>query len=306
MTEVGAAVPAHSYAPSTRVAEILRWAKSELDSIPYEATSRWAFYQVVQKQGIPKGLYRKFLKWTSRARKSWWEGWTPSTLMDDSREITGRGSGLPTYAEWVRAAAREEVTLGVSDRQKNVLLVLFEAAAMSRQFDHYLAPLRVATAPFQGDASIAHKWAIAKRLERLHQEAPSKPVVVLYFGDLDPKGLEIPVNALRDIWRWMRATDLGDTLSPVGDEDFSSDGGKFRWIRVGLNPEQIPRLHISDNPEKPGTYQWEALSDPQARDLILPAVRRFWDQKIVDAVEREEEEGTRRWRALMKRHAGPD
>ncbi len=294
------------YTPTKDVAQILKWARSEIEAVPYEVTTRWVFYQVYQQYGVPKELYRKFLKWTSRARKGFWDGWSPTTLADDTREIADRGGGYDDADEWVESFLDDECLLSTEMRQRNIVLVLFEAAAMRRQFDYYLAPLRVATAPFQGDASIRHKWEIAKRLERLHEKFPDKPIRVLYFGDLDPKGEEIPVNALRDIWSWFEADDIeGDTLHATanleGTQVWRTSDGKFEWRRVGLNRPQIPRLRIRENPEKPGTYQWEALNDEQARTMILDAVRTVWDAGVIAAIESEENATTARFREDLRR-----
>ncbi len=293
-----------TYRPSPEVSKILVWAREQIDNVPYEVTSRWAFYQVVQVRGVPKRLYRLFLKWTSRARKAFWNGWNPTTFSDDTREIDVRDGGYETPQEWINHFREEECYLAVASRQENIVLVLFEAAAMKSQFDYYLGPLRVSTAPFRGDASISHKWKIAKRLEALHKAHPEKSITVLYFGDLDPKGLEIPRNAMRDIWSWIRADDLGTTLNPKerkGREEWSGPGGKFRWIRVGLNQDQADALNIAENPEKPGTYQWEALNDEQAGQLILDAVREFWSEDVVREVDEEEQAATKRWQGAIAR-----
>ncbi len=312
-----------TYRPTPDVSKILEWAKQEIDAVPYEVTSRWAFYQVVQKYGIGKGMYRKFLKWTSRARKAFWNGWHPALLADDSRgirlpvrtvaktenlDLLMQGGGYDDPEEWFEHFPEERCTLSVQARQRDVLLVLFEAAAMSSQFDYYLDPLRVVTAPFQGDASIRHKWEIARFLDRQHKQYPDKRIVVLYFGDLDPKGLEIPRNALRDIWKWLGAEDIESELAYnvlLGErmglgEVWQDVDDKFRWIRVGLTPDQVGRLNIPENPEKPGAYQWEALSDAQAGRLILQTVHGFWKEDVVKEVEAAERRAERKWQGLLR------
>lgn len=292
-----------TYRPTPEVGKILEWAKQEIGSVPYKVTARWTFYQIVQRYGLAKADYKRFMKWTSRARKAFWNGWHPDVLADDTRTVHVLDGGYPTPQAWIEHFIEEQCVLEVRSRQKNVVLVLYEAAAMTAQFEYYLGPLRVSYAPFRGDTSIPHKWGIAKRLERIHKARPKKPIVVLYFGDLDPKGLEIPNNALKDIWNWIEARDLGDTLDPVeqdGLEEWRSRNGKFRWIRVGLNEDQVQRLNIPENPEKPGTYQWEALSDAQAGELILEAVRRFWDEDVVRWLERDEVRAEERWRQIIR------
>lgn len=296
------------YEPSARVAEILNWAMEELKGIPYEASTRWAFYQVAQHHGLKKTAYRTFLKWTSRARKNDWGGWTPTTLIDDTRAIDARGGGFSDPSDWFDSFRNRNCVLEVASRQDVVLLVLYEAEAMSRQFEYYLAPLRVSSAPFKGDASIRHKADIAAMLADAHEDDGEKPVVVLYFGDWDPKGLEIPRSALKDIWRWfVRRGDevppleqLGDATGAAGREEWRTPDESFRWIRVGITGEHVARWHMPDNPERPGTYQWEALDDQAASELILGAVREFWDEGVVGEVAQEEQDATGRFREAIE------
>jgi hypothetical protein len=289
-----------TYRPGPEAAEVLAHALREINSVPYEVPLRWTFYQVVQRYGFGKDRYDYFKRIVSKARKEYYAGWRPDTLIDETRWIDQRGKGhfLPAgYYSLVRNAKCE---LDVRARQPNSLLVLFEAAAMRRQFDHYLGPLRISSSPLQGDASIPHKWNIAKWIDERRQVWPEKPVVILYFGDYDPKGLEIPWNAISDIWEWVerhppvKGADKVSGRHSVGFE--SEDAEKwFRWVRVGINADQVGDLGIAENPEKPGTYQWEALPDERARKLILGAVGKYWDSKIVEQVERSEGRIQRRW-----------
>jgi hypothetical protein len=53
-------------------------------------------------------------------------------------------------------------------------------------------------------------------------------------------------------------------------------------------------LGIPDNPDKPGEYQWEALPDDAAREMIIGAVGRYVDADIIDEVERESVEAGRK------------
>jgi len=121
----------------------------------------------------------------------------------------------------------------------------FEANAMRGQFEHYTEHIMLR--PFGGDPSIPFKWNIAAHLTRM-AERFSKPIVILYFGDLDPKGMIIPESAVRDIREW--CTD------------------DFEFIRCGLNPGHETEFSLIENPERPGTYQWEALDDGSAHELI--------------------------------------
>lgn len=108
---------------------------------------------------------------------------------------------------------------------------------------------------------------------------PGKPIVVLYFGDLDPKGLQTPESAVSDIREWCSAD--------------------FEFVRCGLNPGDEIRLDIPERFDNPGEYQWEALSDDQARDLITSHVDRYLDRAVFEAVAERERDAVDRLRRAV-------
>ncbi len=234
-----------TYKPNNRVAEILNKAMALIVSVPYSVPGRWVFYQLVQRYGLPKSDYKNFKAWTSRARKDFWNGWTPTTMYDSIRSAIIRGVPEPA-----RPAEPDRT------REQNYYVELwFEARSMFDQFWYYTEDYYVTLVPFMGDASIPFKWEMAKRLEKRHRTY-GKPIVILYFGDCDPKGEMIPKSALKDIRAWCSAP--------------------FKFIRCGLTPGQAKQYGLPENPEKPGYYQWEALEDKLASKIILDNLKKFW------------------------------
>lgn len=110
--------------------------------------------------------------------------------------------------------------------------------------------------PFGGDPSIPYKYDLAQHIN-LQQSQFGKPILVLYFGDLDPKGRQIPESAFYRIKQWC-----------------SCD---FQARRVGLNPGDEVRYSIPEQPNKPGAYQWEALDDDAAGARIDGAMETVFD-----------------------------
>lgn len=149
---------------------------------------------------------------------------------------------------------------------------------MRGQFEHYTENLTLR--PFGGSPSIEFKWNIAEHLETVAQRYPDKELIMLYFGDAVDKGYKIPVNAANIIRQWCDAD--------------------FEVVRCGLNPGDGERLGMPENPDLPGKYQWVGLTDDQARALIIPAVDSYVDFDAMDAVAREEERVTRRFREEMR------
>ena len=248
-------------------------------SVPYRVTLRWVFYRLLQDGVVKgKGAYKSVCEpILAEARHQFIDGWTPDTLADEGRDIQLNGEGYATDEDWVDQRVGELFPAGQPDywhHQPCYLIVAFEAAAMVGQFDLYLPPF-VSRCAFKGQDSIEHK----SRLKDAIEDAAAryrKPVVVLYFGDDDESGWTIPQGVERDIRSW--------TDTP------------FEWVRAGLAEGQAAALGVSENPEKPGTYQWEALDDGLARTIIEEAVGEYVDD---DGKEAAGEEGERRegaWR----------
>lgn len=269
------------YQPRPEAAALLNAAWGFTQSVPYQVSARWLFYRLLQDGFISaKGDYKKVIALLSKARKRFWEGWRPDTLADDTRDVSGRGLGYQTVDDWLDAISKYQVRSYIDrwQTQSTYIMVCFEAAAMSAQFDYYLPPW-VPRVAFKGDVSIPAKWKIAEVLS-LAANRYQMPVRIVYFGDLDPKGLEIPESAMADVETWMRADTYCD------------------WTRAGLNPGDEGRYDIAENPERPGTYQWEALDDDTAGALITGAVAPYLDIPAGDACNEEDErrmDAFRRW-----------
>lgn len=162
-------------------------------------TARWLFYRLLQESTYRgKDAYHSlFLPLTAKARKSFYAGWQPWTLADDTRQVIEGGNGFDDPLEWLEAVQDQlRFEKAKWHTQDYYLEIWFEAAAMLGQFRHYTEEIPLFA--FHGDVSIPGKWATAKRLEQAHRRY-GLPVVVLYFGDDDPKGWEIPKEALADI-----------------------------------------------------------------------------------------------------------
>ena len=75
-----------------------------------------------------------------------------------------------------------------------------------------------------------------------------------------------------------------------------ADANLILIIRAGLNPGDEVRYGITENPEHPGAYQWEALDDPTAGTIITRAIAPYVDFTVMAEIERHESAMTRRFR----------
>ena len=296
-----------AYNPSPKNKEILDRAWYWMQSVEYEVTARWLFYRLLQDGTYSeKRGYKHLLSLTSRARKEFYADWRPWSLADDTRApvlmqrqgfygLHLRGHGFKDEDEWL-GKIREELNCPL-DRwasQPVYSEVWFEAAAMQGQFLHY-ANENLPLLAFHGDISIPEKWRTAERLAEKHLDL-GVPVHIYYFGDYDRKGLLIPDSAWRDIMTWFVFILVSKGLSKL--EAMES----LNYHRVGINPEQTVELGLPENPERPGTYQWEALDDNQASQLIDNANELLDMGKFVE-IEKEEREITDRFKRKLDEEA---
>lgn len=260
------------YKPEPKTAAILDRAWFWIQSVPYSVTSRWVFYRLFQ-EGVysNKSGYKPLLSISSKARKSFYKEWRPWSLVDDTRNAIVPEMFPSAGAYHSALCKRVSYTPDVWQNQPIYVEVWFEAAAMEAQFRAY-TPGLVSLLAFRGDVSIYPKWTTAQRLLDRWLSL-QKPVHIFYFGDLDYKGLIIPGSAWRDIIYFAQIAycyKLNEMGIPKDQWDEHLDRLLSQWNfqRVGLTVDQVNLYGLPENPERPGTWQWEALGDDQARELI--------------------------------------
>lgn len=241
--------------PSLQTVATLGRAWELIRSVPYQVSARWVFYQLLQEgyYSKKKDYKNKWIKASSRARKGFYKEWTPYTLADETRESIYRGGGYVDVSDWLYSLSQDATC--VLDKwldQDYYVELWYEARAMSQQFRYYTDHMTLV--PMAGQPSIPFKWQIAKDLES-NSRKYDVPIIILYFGDLDPAGEVISDVVEREVREWSIAD--------------------FEFIRCGLTPEQVQQYNVPENPDKPDEYQWEALSDEGAQEIITGYVDRY-------------------------------
>ncbi len=233
-------------------------------SVPYKVTKRWLFYRLYQDGTLTTKKDISKLKILDKVRKEYEYGWTPDTLADTSRNMHRITTGIITKEDWLENL---KCKLDKFQNQDYYIMLWFEANAMLGQFKKYTD--NIPLVPFGGDPSIPFKYSIAKEIEWA-DAIYNKPIVILYFGDCDKKGEQIPKSALEDIEEWCSVD--------------------FEFIPCGLTLEQAKAFKLPEDPEKPDKFQWEALSDEQAKKIICNNIKKFQDKKKFKEVEKIEKE----------------
>lgn len=265
--------------PRGENAEWLKWTLERVKEVPYKVTTRWAFYALhdSNRAKYPKEFYKKFKDFTAKARKQYWGGWDPDTLADDTRAASNHyGNEYQSIKQFFEYQKYSRPKLDWLKYQDNIVFVCFEAKAMKSQFDYHLNDYRVNMWPFGGDASIPFKRSLAAALGDAEAAYPNKDLYVLYFGDYDPKGLEIPDNAMHDVRAW--------------------SGVDFDFVRLGINADHVEEYNLPD--DETGKYQWEALNERAAESLIS-RVFDYYDKDALMMVKQRERKAGEIWESVV-------
>ena len=263
--------------PDPKTQKILNAALDHVKSVSYKVSLRWVFYRLYQDGFYStKEGYNKFEYLCSRARHTGWNGWQPETLADETREIIKRTYGMPDIEEALEdmpddLARNIDLSIDHFYRQDHYIELWYEARAMTGQFRHYTA--KIDLIPLGGMSSIPYKYQIAKNLEWKRQKY-QKPIIILYFGDEDLAGHTIQADVEEDVKKWSAAD--------------------FEIIWAGLTEQQAEKYGVPHSIEKQG-YQWEALDDEAAAEIIRESLDRFIDREIIKEVEKEVHEQEERW-----------
>jgi len=266
--------------PNEYNSKLLDRALEMVQSVSYRVTLRWMFYGLWQegwyrhvkptkRANAKQRAYETFASLMSRLRHSddfYWQ-W-PIELADDRRDPVYRSQGFADVDEWLEHQKKKlACNVDKMSTQDYYVIVAFEAEAMLGQFEHLTQNYHVDLWPFSGKTSIHYKQRLAKSIDWAADKF-DLPVIVLYFGDYDETGLEIPESAFRHIRKWAES--------------------EFTAYRVGLNKEHISKYEMTDDPDEPGKYQWEALRDEGAREIVTGALDALLCQDTInELIERE-------------------
>jgi len=246
--------------------EKLTRAIEHINSVSYKVSLRWVFYRLFQDGFYNKKGYNSFVHLTSKARHEFFGDWTPDILADETRQAIG---------ETRQAIGKQNVIECIEDLTANIFLnsmydqkyyteVWFEAKAMTGQFKKYIPNLLLR--PMGGQPSIPYKWEASKALERAFSKY-HHDVKILYFGDCDEAGSKIFDTIKRDITSWCNIP--------------------FKIIHCGLSLKQAKELNLPTNEKN--KYQWEALTDEQARTIITKNLVKYFDSDIVQKSREQED-----------------
>lgn len=260
--------------PDPKSQRILNEALKHVESVPYSVSTRWIFYRLYQEGFYKtKADYENWINLSGKARHSQWGGWYPWTLTDDTRKAIDRVYGMQnkeSAIDMIPSEIRDLAYISINHfySQECYIELWYEARAMTGQFQHYTENIDLV--PMAGQPSISFKYQLAKRLGDKSSQY-NLPVTILYFGDEDLSGHVIQRDIEEDLITWARVN--------------------FDLVWCGLTEAQAIHFGVPESVEKKG-YQWEALSDEAAGEIISKAIGEYISEDVIEDVKAEVEEAT--------------
>ena len=250
-------------------------------------TVRQIYYGLVSQQIINnnKSEYNRVVRIIKRARLAGLLEF--DKIIDDTREA----QKTPSWdsIEDIINVAIDQYRSNWWVNQDYYVEVWLEKRALSRIFYPITDLYDVYLCVGGGYQSWSEIWEAKKRFE----EVGDKPIIILYFGDLDPSGKDMP----RDI-----------------KERFQTLGIDIRVEEVALTRDDIEQYNLPRNPTKPGdtrkkwyiekydiTYgvELDALPPDVLRNKIGTAILRYCDVDLLIENMRKDEEDKERWRKIL-------
>ncbi len=248
-----------------------------------ELTLRGLHYQLVGI-GFPNTFqhYKRVVDAMGKAR---WAGLIPfESFVDFDRNVIGKTAADPTDVNNGIADAKSAISMWMSSYFKNrwenqpiYPEVFIEKNAQIGVFRKPCEERSVALSPCKGYPSLTFLNDAAKRFSAMQNRG--KECVMLYFGDHDPSGDDIPVN-------------IGETLYRMGcSVDIQ---------RIALTKEQVIEMNLPPAPIKKGDsrsagwdgvgqVEMDAVPPDTMRSMLHAALDNLFDEDLGDELDEIEE-----------------
>lgn len=223
-------------------------------------TVRQLYYQFVALGLLDSGqkVYRRVVDAVSKARLSgaFPFGW----IVDRTRTCEASNAfenkddvddALDEAAMWTKQMPYVCLKRDRWYRQPKYVTVGVEKEALAGVFEKPCKDLGVGLFVFRGYSSLSALYQLVQNLSAAAGEGVDE-AVMLYYGDHDPDGFEIPRAAARSVRQIARVT--GEHIPPV------------RWERVALNMDQIEEFNPPAFGAKMTSSRYQGYVDEQGTD----------------------------------------
>lgn len=273
--------------------EVITAAVQIADEYDGNLSVRQLYYQFVSRRYLPNAeeSYRKVVRALTKARL---EGTFPWDWIQDRTRTAKQSDQFTNWDNMSTAMARSSETIRDLPEiflkrsrwwaQETYVTVGVEKEALSGVFEEPCDDLGVGLFVFRGYASLSSLYQLAQHLAKARDDG-ARQAVVLYFGDHDPDGWEIPRSAENRVWEIARSAGLWLPVEGV------------EWERVALNMDQIEQYDPPPFPAKTTSSRfrkyfeehdtddaWEldALRPDVLQDLIRDSVEQHFEEDVFE------------------------
>lgn len=260
-------------------------------------TVRQLYYRLVAGGIIPNNIraYKNLGAALTTWRRS---GELPiSSFSDRTRGMLNSDYGWmeDDPSSWMKSALSEGISLSLDYRlakwygQFYKVIVMVEKQALEGPFQEVCEKLDVDLAVCRGYPSLSFLREVSERAS----DNDERENVILYFGDLDPSGLNIPQTVERD-------------LSELFDLD-------FQFHRIALTHSQVKEMDLIPAPVKTTdsrsthfiqengelVYELDAIEPTRLKEIVESSVMKFFDEDIEEEKIEKEREGRQAIRSIL-------
>jgi len=258
-------------------------------------TGRQLYYQLVARKIIPNAIeiYKRISKFSTDARYGGYVDW---------KAIEDRGRVPERHAQWddvpdLIESAVSQYRRHRWDDQDEYIELYCEKQALESVFKPMADKWHIYFGYNKGYSSASAMYDLAKRVKEQIVEM-EKFVTILYFGDMDPSGLDMIRDIRERVIEFLTQGEDPLSILDINDEDYPL----FLVEPVALNIEQVRQYNPPPDPAKRtdpraqeyikrwGNESWEldALNPTILRNLTENAILSHLDRKKYDEVVRKE------------------
>jgi len=237
--------------------------------------------------------YKRVISAMTDAR---WDGMIEfDDILDRDRETFGYTAASITDPDTSADGAFEQIKLWAKSYKKNrwenqeiYLEVLIEKKALQGVFESPCREYNIALNPCKGYPSLTFLYDIYKRFREYDGD---KHLVILYFGDHDPSGDDIPRSIITNLARM---------------------GVEIELDRIALNKDQVIEWRLPPAPTKHSdtrSRKWDGLGQVELdsvepnkiQTLCETAILKYFDDSLYDELCEHEEDETKQFSEIIKK-----
>lgn len=246
------------------------------ESIDIKLTNRQLYYQLVGKDFIPNAMevYKRICSFLTDLRYCGLIDWDS---IEDKARVPKKHSEWENISSLIESAIYS-YRLPRWDGQEYYVEMYCEKEAGVNVLQTISEKYHIYFGFNKGYSSASAMYDLAVRLQE--QIIKGKKIIILYFGDHDPSGLDM-IRDIRDrLTEFLKGGCTSYELYNNFSGDFSqtiTDNFNLQIVPVALTAEQISQYNPPPNPAK--------ITDPRAKWYIKEFGKTSWELDAIDAIE---------------------